>query len=680
MSQGPNEALLRPPVELTTTAACVGAAIIMFNYPLLPQSVSLPFAGAFCLGGIYRAIQAKKLLDYHKHLNHAPVYQMASKDVPCSPKRRLLGRGFDWTPKHTQRIADLMTVEGRKYITPNKFKKWVRRFEEKYETTSWAQQIIALTRIDSSLNPVRPPSALMGQPHIHGVEMDECDISMSLDETNGHTLVPGTTRVGKTVFARYLISQDIARGDGPVIVWDPKGDAELMLRTATEAKRHGRTFYMLHLGYPDLSVRYNSLGSFQRVSEIATRVASGTPGEGNSAAFKEFTWRFVNIASQAMVNLGERPNYEKICEAISNLDPLFNRYCEYYLSSKAEYIGWQEEVYRIETNTKNIERKLEGRSKHTAALYLYIEKNQIFDQTLDGLVSAIRYSRSHYDKLTASALPLLEKLTSGRLQEILSPDYTDTEDNRPILSWEKVFRKNAVVYVGLDALSNNEVAKVFGNSSFSDFVSAAGYVYKHGIEAGLSDSTHLKMPTIYGHADEFSDLVGDEFQPLLNKAGGAGVRMTCYTQTEADIESGIGSAAKAQVLIGNFNNIIMFRVKSVQTAELLTSQLPETTVYRTTPSGNSSDMPTSDSIDEFRAMASDQVESITTPMITPDMVINLPKGHAFALVDGGKLKKIRIPYIHDPEEVSLSSSLLSMAEDMRKKYKTSESWWEKEAA
>jgi hypothetical protein len=50
---------------------------------------------------------------------------------------------------------------------------------------------------------------------------------MDLSERVGHTLVLGTTRVGKTRLAELLITQDIRRGE-VVIVFDPKGDASLL--------------------------------------------------------------------------------------------------------------------------------------------------------------------------------------------------------------------------------------------------------------------------------------------------------------------------------------------------------------------------------------------------------------------------------------------------------------------
>ncbi|SPY09541.1 protein TraD [Neisseria gonorrhoeae] len=60
-----------------------------------------------------------------------------------------------------------------------------------------------------------------------------------------------------------------------------------------------------------------------------------------------------------------------------------------------------------------------------------------------------------------------------------------------------------------------------------------------------------------------------EFIPLLNKAGGAGYQVTVYTQTWKDVEAKIGSPAKAGQIGGNLNTMIMLRVKTVETAEML---------------------------------------------------------------------------------------------------------------
>jgi hypothetical protein len=145
------------------------------------------------------------------------------------------------------------------------------------------------------------------------------------------------------------------------------------------------------------------------------------------------------------------------------------------------------------------------------------------------------------------------------------------------------------------------------------------------------------------HADEFNELIGDEFIPLLNKAGGAGFQVTAYTQTWSDVEARIGSPAKAGQIAGNFNTLIMLRVKEVATAELLTSQLPEVHVVSTVVSSSVSD--TNDPVDfaDFASRNEDRIAPETVRMLEPTDLVQLPKGEAFALIHGGQLHKIRMP-------------------------------------
>ncbi|MFO2375817.1 conjugative coupling factor TraD, PFGI-1 class, partial [Pseudomonas aeruginosa] len=99
-----------------------------------------------------------------------------------------------------------------------------------------------------------------------------------------------------------------------------------------ECERAGRLdeFYVFHLGHPDLSARYNAVGRFGRISEVATRVAGQLSGEGNSAAFREFAWRFVNIIARALHALGIRPDYQQILRHVVNIDALFVEYAQKY--------------------------------------------------------------------------------------------------------------------------------------------------------------------------------------------------------------------------------------------------------------------------------------------------------------------------------------------------------------
>jgi hypothetical protein len=82
---------------------------------------------------------------------------------------------------------------------------------------------------------------------------------------------------------------------------------------------------MFHLGHPEISARYNPVGSFSRITEVATRIAGQLPSEGQSAAFKEFVWRFVNVMARALVALGRKPDYQEINRYASDVEPLAGR-------------------------------------------------------------------------------------------------------------------------------------------------------------------------------------------------------------------------------------------------------------------------------------------------------------------------------------------------------------------
>ena len=49
-----------------------------------------------------------------------------------------------------------------------------------------------------------------------------------------------------------------------------------------EAKRAGRLkdFTLFHLGFPQISARYNAIGNFSHITEVATRIANQLPSEG----------------------------------------------------------------------------------------------------------------------------------------------------------------------------------------------------------------------------------------------------------------------------------------------------------------------------------------------------------------------------------------------------------------
>ncbi|EKJ9736421.1 TPA: type IV conjugative transfer system coupling protein TraD [Yersinia enterocolitica] len=676
------EALLRPAVELNTAVVSGMAAYVCAQAPwavALAPSVSYVTAAGFAALAVTRTHQGMKIIRYRRNLRRLPRYVMSTKQIPVSHRRLFLGRGFRWTQKHTQRLQDTLRPEVARYLQPNRFYLGARQLEMMTEhRLPWLGKLLSA---DTPLNPVRPLPPVGGNPALHGIEPDEKDVTLALGERVGHTVVYGTTRVGKTRLAELLVTQDIRRGE-VTIVFDPKGDADLMKRVWAEAHRAGRgdELYIFHLGWPEISARYNAVGRFGRVSEVASRVAGQLSGDGNNAAFREFAWRFVNIIARALVALGERPDYTLIMRYVNNIADLYIRYAEKIIHEQLPALQTQIENNQQVLGEEDVPRNMQGQPDALRIWAIEValsseEGKKLYDPILDGLRSAVRYDRTYFDKIVASLLPLLEKLTTGKTAELLAPDYLDMDDSRPIFDWEQIIRKKAVVYVGLDALSDSMVASAVGNSMFADLVSVAGHIYKHGINAGLPGGKEGKS-LINLHCDEFNELMGDEFIPLINKGGGAGMQVTAYTQTSSDIEARIGNAAKTAQVQGNFNNLIMLRVRENRTAELLTTQLPQVEIYTKTLVSGHQDTADVNAEQDFTSGTQDRVGTVKVPLLEPADIVTLPKGQAFALLEGGQLWKIRMPLpAGDADDVLMPESIEKIAEEMRRSYHSGESWW-----
>ncbi|WP_065432206.1 type IV conjugative transfer system coupling protein TraD [Vibrio scophthalmi] len=649
---------------------------------VLPELFLLPFWWRVAVTGLLfyffliRFKQGLDVLSYQKGLLQLPFWAMSSLDMPVYKNKLFLGKGFLVLPRHAQRLYDSRQIWAERYVTPSKLYHFARKMEAKYEghwiERFWtgsqvikkAGRFYALVNLFlNSVNPVKPLPPVGGDTRMHGVGMeDETDCLLPMSARAGHTLVLGTTGVGKTRLAELIVTQDIRRGD-VVFMFDPKGDADMLMRMYIEALRAGREdeFYIVHLGYPDQSGRYSPVGRFGRITEVATRVAGQLDGGGNSAAFKQFAWRFVNIIARALDALGRKPDMASIQRYVTAIDELYVSYCVKKLPDYHPKAVDLVTAFESNVNEKNTPRHLQGRSKRVVALEKYFGEYPVNDDVLSGLRSAIQYDKTYFDKIVASLLPLLEKLGTGKTAEIISPRHTPG-DERPVVDWREVIMQGGIVYVGLDALSDTTVAAAFGNSMFADLCSLAGEIYKFGNAPGFGQ---FKPRNIMIHADEFNELIGDEFIPILNKARGAKFVVTAYTQTESDIEARLGSAAKAAQTKGNFNSLICLRVREQKTAQILTSRMATVTIKDIVPDTGATDNPGSDS--GFRSSNKDTLQNKEVLLINDNDITNLPIGQAYAELEGAKYWKLRFPLPSSVGDEALPESVQILVDGMMEK-------------
>ncbi|MFN7050238.1 TraM recognition domain-containing protein, partial [Proteus mirabilis] len=145
--------------------------------------------------------------------------------------------------------------------------------------------------------------------------------------------------------------------------------------------------------------------------------------------------------------------------------------------------------------------------------------------------------------------------------------------------------------------------------------------------------------------------------------------------TWSDIEARLGNAAKSAQVTGNFNTLVMLRVRELMTAKLLTEQLPEVDIYTKTLVSGITDISNPGQGSDFTSSTQDRVSMVTKPLLLPADIIQLPKGQAFALLEGGKLWKIRMPLPAAEADALMPPDLQKIAQYMEKNYRTGETWW-----
>lgn len=639
MRQYPVENLLREATEIYSAITLLSLASITYTLPqllLLTNTIGDYATLGLSSVGIYRAFQAYKIKRYRRRLLSMPYYAVSTKEVPISKHWLFVGRGFRWLPRHTQRLHQIKEVQNERFLHQGPFTYFIKAYCRTHETT----QLAKLFQSKSIFNPFRPLPDVGGHAYLHGLGDKDQPIFIPQSVRAGHTFVVGTTRVGKTRLASIFINQDIRNGDA-VIVVDPKGDLELVrdMYSACVAAHRLDDFRIVHLGFPDLSAHYNPLKHYDQVSEVATRITDAISAEGEGKQFAAFAWKYVNIVAICLEEMREPITYKSIAFYISRLDQLLMAYADTILPQR--FPDYHENIDAIIANDSRIDRqgRVSPPMERSKAVASYLKEHisntitsgnveSLHDQVLIDLFDAATLDKHYYDKITASVGPVLSEINKSNASDLFSFRQSPCE-----IELMAAIKQKKIIYIGLDSLTNPNIAQAVGKAFLSDLVSTAGKIYK---ESHADYRLNL-------HCDELSEIIQDSFVKILNKAGGAGFQVTAYAQTKQDMEVALSSKAKAEVTEGNLNTLIMLRVKNEETANLLVKTLPQVGVIGHTQVSMVNDTPHGEDGVFFNTTNEDRVQTTAVSMIEVNDIISLPKGQAFVLVNGGELYKVRIP-------------------------------------
>jgi hypothetical protein len=97
----------------------------------------------------------------------------------------------------------------------------------------------------------------------------------------------------------------------------------------------------------------------------------------------------------------------------------------------------------------------------------------LHDQILIDLYDAATLDKHYYDKITASVGPVLSEINKSNASSIFSFHQSPCE-----IELMDIIKQKKVVYIGLDSLTNPNVAQAVGKAFLSELVSTAGNIYK----------------------------------------------------------------------------------------------------------------------------------------------------------------------------------------------------------
>lgn len=582
------------------------------HLPLSWCSVLWTLSGAFLIKRTYETL---KVLTARASLSGSKVTFMTFKELAKIMKGHSddlwLGFGFRWWPEHSQRLYELMKLDWTKLQLP-----------------SWLCRLL--------LPKKALPVEAAGLPIIHGVSDTDESLFRPLKNFEGGLCLCGTTQAGKGVYLSHLVAQAIARGD-VVIVIDPKHSSRLKDNILNACRASGRDDPLtFHPAFPDTGVRLDPMHSFTNATEIASRIRQAFPPNMDES-FANFAWMAVNAIAQGLIALEIRPTLPLIAKYVrlgiyDLLEPLLERHAREFATP-----DWQKHYFELKEKAGRPPMPtVSERLMVLVALY-ETELHQIApDPAIDGLIEVFRHNREHYSKITASLLPILSMLTTGKLADSLSPTLTDPHDTRPVMNLEKVISGGHVLYIGLDSMPNPTVASTLAGIWLADLANIAGRRYNLGVSA-------LNSKRISLFIDEVSNVINVPLIEILNKGAESGIQTTCAMQTIADLAHRMGSVEAAHVVLGNLNNLIALRTKDQMTQRFVVETLGKTYIANQTLSINNR---ASDNLSpDYHSGLTRQMNTELEPIFPPEFLGKLPNCEAIVQVSAGYVYKTRCPIL-----------------------------------
>lgn len=571
-----------------------------------------------------RLYQANRLWKFKLGLAGRPVELLAAsrfeKSRAALDGKLWLGWGYRWQPMHAQLSQDVLKRNLKEIYPPG----WVLR----------------LHGIDHD------PRKLRGLQWIHGLDKEE-DVLIDFAALEGHMGILATTGAIKTTLFKLMVYQFASRGD-VVFVLDPKGDKDLqnICRDVPAMLGHPELYLMFHPAFSRQSIRIDAMSSWDRETQIASRIRMIMSAEKDDN-FVNFVWMTVTHITGCLKRVGRRISIVSLLDCVQSQAAAENLAIEVLQKFLVEVAPHFETHVEQRIKEKDGESGKRQQSKGPqiasprlaamAEFFKFKVPQEKRPREISGLIAAIEANREWFAKMIIALTPILTKLSSGDLGSLLSPDYQDIEDERPIFNSRRIVEGGYIAYVGLDALSDASVAEAVAAMLLSDMAGTAGEIYNY-------EAPRSRKRMIHVICDEWGDLVCEPIIQLANKARGAGITLYLAGQTISDIIDKMGSKEKALRILGNLNNLLVGATSDPDTLDYLSTKFGETTINQVSE-GASAGQKTEDVGLEFSSNRAVSVREMPGMLVPPNLVMGLPNLQFYGIFNRSEIYQGRIPVL-----------------------------------
>ena len=609
------ENLFRPIYEIKVATWCFICAlfVVALGFFLPSNGWHFSVVALLILGCVTRSFQGSVLFRAQKRILHHELTFVNLSRLAEDEDSFFIGTGFAWGSEHAQRAYTVgkMGTDMSELGHTGLLGYLMNRAKDEKLTT-----------------------LLGGKPWIHGLGQSE-DLLATIDSLRAHIGIVGSTGSGKTRLLELLTSQSLMARESIVVI-DPKGDVDLHDRLFKVLQVQGRPedYYYFNPAKPEQSCRLDVLANFNRSTEIASRISALIASDSPSDPFVNFCWRALSTVTDGMLGAGVKPSlklFKKYMEG--GVEGLLVSCIEAFLGDRYGD-GWREK-YATKINTLGSDGGWDaGVVKFYKSL---MEEEEVYESSIDSLLNMAEHDRTHFTKMVSTLLPLLVQLTAGPLEALMSPDYDDLDDDRPIVNGERIITGGKCLVVALDSLSDSIVGSAIGS-----IVSVAG---KRQNYSNLDEEQACSL-----YIDEAASVLNRPTIELLNKGRGAKVRVCLATQTIPDFIAKLGNEALARMVLGNINTLFALRVVDNVSAEYCVEAFGKTAIEKKTKGlnyGSSSN----EALVSYSGGYREQLAEEEGDLFAASLLGSLPNLEYIARLADGRVVKGRIPIINDDMEV-----------------------------